>query len=128
MIDVSDKTSSFEEPRSKFSCPNFFNSSHTLQSDSDDLSETFMHNLEDKCSDFQSVNSISKNLTDVTESSEFRYPYFRFPSFKNVVSLGVFFDISLTVLLQVTAHSQILFFDSIDSYNGINFRFAPLSD
>ena len=77
MTDVSDKIPSFEKPRPKFSCPNPFNSSHTLQSDSDDLSETFMHNLEERCSDFQSVNSLFKNLTDVTDSSEFRCPYFR---------------------------------------------------
>ena len=44
-----------------------------------------MHKLEERCSDFQSVNSISKDLTDVTDSSEFRYPYFRLPLFKNVV-------------------------------------------
>ena len=110
MIHVSDKIPSFEEPRPKFSCPNLFNSSHTLQSDLDDLSETFMHNLEERCSDFQSVNSISKNLTDVTDSSEFRYPYFRLPSFKNVVLLCVFFAISLTVLFS-------------DNYRPINFVF-----
>ena len=115
VIDVSDKIPSFEEPRPKFSCPNLFNSSHTLQSDSDDLSETFMHNLEERCSDFQSVNSISKNLTDVTDSSEFRYSYFRLPSFKNVVLLCVFFAISLTVLFQITKYPQILFSHSIDS-------------
>ena len=127
VIDVSDKIPSFEEPRPKFSCPNPFNSSHTLQSDSDDLSETFMHKLEERCSDFQSGNSISKNLTDVSDSSEFRYPYLRLPSFKNVVLLSVFFAISLTVLFQITKDPQILFSHSIDSYNGMNFPSAPLT-
>ena len=127
MTDVSDKIPSFEEPRPKFSCPNLFNSSHTLQSDIDDLSETFMFNLEKRCSDFQSVNSISKNLTDVTDSSEFRDPYFRLPSFKNVVLLCVFFAISLTVLFQITKDPEILFPNSIDSYNGLNFPFARLT-
>ena len=102
VIDVSDKIPSFEEPRPRLSCPNLFNSSHTLQSDSDDLSETFMHNLEERCSDFQSVNSVSQNLTNVSDSSEFSYPYFRLPSFKHVVLLCVFFTISLTVLFQIT--------------------------
>ena len=100
MTDVPDKIPSFEEPRPKFSCPNLFNSSHTLQSDSYDLSETFMHNLEERCSDFQSVNSISKNLTDVTDSSEFRYPY--------VVLLCMFLAISLTVLFQITKVCSLL--------------------
>ena len=86
-----------------------------------------MHNLEERCSDFQSVNSISKNLTDVTDTSEFRYPYFRLPSFKNVVLLCVFFAISLTVLLQITEDPQILFSHSIDSYGGMNFPSAPLT-
>ena len=82
----------------------------TLQSDSDDLSETFMHNLEERCSDFQSVNSIFKNLTDVSDSSVFRYPYFRLTSLKNVVLFCVFFAISLTVLFQITTDPQIFFF------------------
>ena len=123
---MSDKIPSFEEPRPKFSCPNLFNSSHTLQSDSDDLSETFMHNLGERCSDCQSINSISNNLTDVTDSREFRYPYFPLPLFKNVVLLCVFFAISLTVLFQITTNPHILFSNSIDSYNGMNFPFARL--
>ena len=127
VIDVSDKIPSFEEPRPRLSCPNLFNSSHTLQSDSDDLSETFMHNLEERCSDFQSVNSISQNLTDVSDSSEFSYPYFRLPSFKHVVLLCVFFAISLTVLFQITKDQQILFSRPIDSYNGMNFHSSPLT-
>ena len=127
VIDVSDKIPSFEEPRPKLSCPTLFNSSHTLQSDSDDLSETFMHNLAERCSDFQSVNSISQNLTDVSDSSEFSYPYFRLPSFRHVVLLYVFFAISLTVLFQITKDQQILFSYSIDSYNGMNFPSAPLT-
>ena len=86
-----------------------------------------MHNLEERCSDFQSVNSISQNLTDVSDSSEFSYPYFRLPSFKNVVLLCVFFAISLTVLFQITKDQQILFPHSIDSYNGMNFPSAPLT-
>ena len=75
----------------------------------------------------KAVNSISKNLTDVTDLSEFRYPYFRLPSFKNVVLLCVFFAISLTVLFQITKDPQILFSHSIDSYNGMNFPSASLT-
>ena len=129
VIDVSDKIPSFEEPRPRLSCPNLFNSSHTLQSYSDDLSETFMHNLEERprCSDFQSVNSISQNLTDVSDSSEFSFPYFRLPSFKHVVLLCVSFAISLTVLFQITKDQQILFSHSTDSYNCVNFPSAPLT-
>ena len=100
----------------------------------DDLSETFLHDLGNKHSDFQSVDSTSKNLSSQFKSnssdektSQSCSSSSRISSLKNVVFHYLLSAICFMVLFQVLTDSHVFHSPCIDIAHRIPFSLPQLS-
>ena len=133
LIDFSHKNERFQKFVSE-ARQTFPNTLLDSEPDLDDLSETFLHDLENKSSDFQSVDPTSANfsshftsISSDEKTSQSLCPCSRIPSLKNIVLHCLLLEISFMVLFQVITDPQSFYSPCIDIANRIHFSLPQLS-
>ena len=133
VIDFSHKNDRFQNFLSEVK-QTFPNTLRNSEPDLNDLSDTVLHDLENKHYDFQSVDSPSRYLSSQFKSnfpdektSQSCSSCSRISSLKNVILNCVLLAISFMVLFQVLTDSQVFHSPYMDTANRIHFSLPQLS-